>query len=144
MINMNKESPFTAEQSPKDVYFQTIKYKVDALLSQGRLTEAYVAGVLERAGYVEGPFEDDAAARDSAEQFLSTVETVAAFIDKLNMAEMQCVAFAGEVELMKNEVSQKEGLAEGKKRQELEKLDQLSADIDTFVQRLQLARSNFD
>ncbi len=141
---MNRESSPIEEHNPKEVYFHTIKSRVDSLLSEGRLTDVYAAGVIERAGYVEGPFEDASAAEESAQGFLTAIETMAAFIDKLNLTEIQLVALSGDVELRKEEIAQREDFSEDKKRHVLEDLQGFTTEIDSFVKKVQAARSNID
>ena len=88
-------------ETSKNIYYKTIESRIAQLLNNNAVSKKYADGILERVGLVEGPFSDDANAREKAQQFLdTTVNIIAKYFEDLNRAEMQLAAIVGQVDLL--------------------------------------------
>ncbi|OHA58920.1 MAG: hypothetical protein A2571_00885 [Candidatus Vogelbacteria bacterium RIFOXYD1_FULL_44_32] len=136
------EETSALEQSPfKDVYFQTIKNRVERLQEQGELPEEYVKGVLERAGYVEGPFENEGDAEEKGREFLSAVEPIAEFMRGLNNAETHLLNFSGDINIAMETLETKVDISEEKKIKISDDLQAIRNQVDNYLNKIKAARA---
>jgi hypothetical protein len=134
-VEESEESPF------KHAYFHAIRDRVVELQEKGELPEEFVKGVLERAAYVEGPFENEEDAEEKGLKFLEAIEPIAEFMRGLNNAEMHLLTFSGDIDLALETLKTKVDISEEKKKKTLDNLQVIRDQIDDHLERIRSARA---
>ena len=137
---MGFESTPAQETQLKDTYFNVIKTGVEKLLVEGKIPEEYAAGLLERVGYVEGPFDSVEDATKKGEEFLETIGPIVEFGNQLNLAEKKLNSYSeyiNQAEKLANELN----LPEEKKSEILKNLQKNKEEVQEFLERIARARS---
>ncbi len=139
---MSPEQPQTPEANPnKDAFFQTVSERLQQLNANGNLPEAYVAGVLERAGLIEGPFNSAEDAQAKAAEYLKSVEPVAEFMRRLNTIEIKILASTGEIELAIADLDKITDMGDEEKKTILNTLELVRDQFDAHLRSIQVART---
>ena len=137
---MNFESTPAQERQPKDIYFDVIKTRVEQLLKEGKIPEEYAAGLLERAGYVEGPFDSVEDATKKGGKFLETINPIIEFGNELNLAEEKLNSYLEHINQAKR-IAEEINLPEEKKSEILKNLQKNKEEVQEFLERIAKARS---
>ena len=141
--NTNSESvSVDPETSPRDVFFQTVKKRVQKLQDDGWLPKGYANGLLERAGYIDGPFDDINDAQQSGVRFLeSSAEPVAQLMRQLNSAEITLLKLSGDIALALENLDR--AVVSPKKKAEVSSgILSIDTEINNFVSRIQKLRDD--
>jgi hypothetical protein len=133
--------PQSQESSPKEIYFNTIKRRVEELRGNGQIPDAYANGVLERAGHVEGPFANTGEATEMARLFLTAIEPIAQYCSKLRDAETQLLTLAADIHITLENLSSRNDLSDAKKKELSSNLETFRSEIDQFLEKIKIAQS---
>jgi hypothetical protein len=129
------------ERSPKEVFFNIVKERLEEMKRRGQLPDVYADGVIERAGYIEGPFTGASEAVAKAEEYLRVVEPVADFYSHLNITESHILALSADVNLMVARSSERNELDEAKRQVITQKLEAFNQEISDFADKIKVIRS---
>lgn len=137
---MGFESGPANELKLKDVYFNLIKEGVDQLLQAGKIPEEYAADLIEKAGYVEGPFDSVEDATKSGEKFLEIIQPIVEFGNQLNLAEEKLNGYTVDIEEAEK-LAKELNISEEKRAEILLNLQANKKEVSEFIERIAKARS---